>query len=53
VEGLISREGTELMGRLLQGNLEVRAAAETREAGVRGLMEYHEAMCEKGSKGLW
>ena len=36
MEGLISREGTELMGRLLQGNLEVRAAAETRERGVRG-----------------
>lgn len=35
VEGLISREGTELMRRLLQGHLEVRAAAETREAGVR------------------
>ncbi|MFN2525012.1 MAG: ISKra4 family transposase [Actinomycetota bacterium] len=36
VEGLISREGTELMRRLLQGHLDVRAAAETREAGVRG-----------------
>jgi hypothetical protein len=53
VEGLISREGTELMRRLLQGDLEVRAAAETREAGVRGLMEYYEAMCEKGVKGIW
>jgi len=36
VEGLISREGTELMRRLLQGHLDVRAAAETREVGVRG-----------------
>jgi len=36
VEGLISREGTELMRRLLQGHLDVRAAVETREAGVRG-----------------
>jgi len=36
VEGLISREGTELMRRLLQGHLDVRAAAETREAGMRG-----------------
>jgi hypothetical protein len=36
VEGLISREGTELMRRLLQGHLDVRAAAETRERGVRG-----------------
>ncbi|MGH8570399.1 MAG: ISKra4 family transposase, partial [Gammaproteobacteria bacterium] len=36
VEGLISREGTELMRRLLQGHLDVRAAAEAREAGVRG-----------------
>jgi hypothetical protein len=35
VEGLISREGTELMRRLLQGHLDVRAAAETRERGVR------------------
>jgi hypothetical protein len=36
VEGLISREGTELMRRLLQGHLDVRAAAETREVGMRG-----------------
>jgi hypothetical protein len=36
VEGLLSREGTELMRRLLQGHLDVRAAAETREVGVRG-----------------
>jgi hypothetical protein len=36
VEGLISREGTELMRRLLQGHLDVRTAAETRERGVRG-----------------
>ena len=36
VEGLISRDGTELMRRLLQGHLDVRAAAETREADVRG-----------------
>ena len=36
VEGLMSREGTELMRRLLQGHLDVRAAAETREVGVRG-----------------
>jgi hypothetical protein len=35
VEGLISREGMELMRRLLQGHLDVRAAAETREADVR------------------
>ncbi len=35
-EVLISREGTELMRRLLQWHLDVRAAAETREAGVRG-----------------
>lgn len=36
VERLIAREGTELMRRLLQGHLDVRAAAETREVGVRG-----------------
>jgi hypothetical protein len=36
VEGLISREGTELLRRLLQGHLDVRAAEEIREAGVQG-----------------
>lgn len=36
VEGLISREGTELLRRLLQGHLDVRAAEEIRETGVQG-----------------
>ncbi|MGH7383417.1 MAG: ISKra4 family transposase, partial [Candidatus Methylomirabilales bacterium] len=36
VERLIWRGGTELMRRLLQGHLDVRAGAERREADVRG-----------------
>jgi hypothetical protein len=53
VEGLISREGTELMRRLLQGHLDVRAAAETRERGCGVPMGWYEAMYERGVEGVW
>lgn len=36
VEALISQEGTELLRRLLQGHLDLRAAKETKREGVRG-----------------
>lgn len=36
IEALISQEGTELLRRLLQGHLDLRAAKETKREGIRG-----------------
>ena len=48
---MISREGTELLRRLLQGTSMCSAAAERRVCEV--LMAWYEAMYERGVEGVW
>jgi hypothetical protein len=48
VEALISREGTELLGRLLQGHLGLRAVREPRREAVTGSDGVSRTRCRQG-----
>jgi hypothetical protein len=54
VEGLISREGTELMRRLLAGAPRCACGGGDARGGCAGgPMGWYEAMYEKGVEGVW